>query len=79
MLLAPVTDWEPHGVTLAGYAMRLGVQVQIVTPYRVSHCSVTGRGNVTSVYPPSDVWVVSRVNMGDQGTLFTGFLTLPVL
>jgi hypothetical protein len=43
MLLAPVTNWEPHGVTLAGYcyAMRHGMKVQIVTPYRVSHCNVT--------------------------------------
>jgi hypothetical protein len=38
MFLAPVTNWEPHGVTLAGYcyAMRHGMKVQIVTPYRVS-------------------------------------------
>jgi hypothetical protein len=31
------------------------MKVQIVTPYRVSHLQrygVTGRGNVTSVYPP---------------------------
>jgi hypothetical protein len=57
MLLAPVTNWEPHGVKLAGYcyAMRHGMKVQIVTPYRVSHLQrygVTVRGNVTSVYPP---------------------------
>jgi hypothetical protein len=57
MLLAPVTNWEPHGVTLAGYcyAMRHGMKVQIVTPYRLSHLQrygVTVRGNVTSVYPP---------------------------
>jgi hypothetical protein len=57
MLLAPVTNWEPHGVTLAGYcfAMRHGMKVQIVTPYRVSHLQryeVTVRGNDTSVYPP---------------------------
>jgi hypothetical protein len=57
MLLAPVTNWEPHGVTLAGYcyAIRSGMKVQIVTPYRVSHLqrySVTVRSNVTSVYPP---------------------------
>jgi hypothetical protein len=39
MLLAPVTNWEPHGVTLAGYCyvMRYGMKVQIVTPNRVSH------------------------------------------
>jgi hypothetical protein len=33
-------------------------EVQIVTPYRVSHLQrygVTARGNVTSVYPPLDV------------------------
>jgi hypothetical protein len=57
MLLAPVTNWEPHGVTLAGYcyAMRHGTKVQIVTPYRVSHLQRYGvmvRGNVTSVYTP---------------------------
>jgi hypothetical protein len=56
MLLAPVTNWEPHGVTFAGcsYAMMHGLKVQIVTPYRVSHLQrygVTVRGNVTSVYP----------------------------
>jgi hypothetical protein len=56
MLLAPVTNWEPHGVTLAGscYAMRYGMKVQIVTMYRVSHLQrygVTVRGNVTSVCP----------------------------
>jgi hypothetical protein len=57
MLLAPVTNWEPHGVTLAGYcyAMMHGMKVQIVTPYRVSQLQrygVTVRGNVTSVYQP---------------------------
>jgi hypothetical protein len=56
-LLASVTNWEPHGVTLAAYcyAMRHGMKVQIVTPFRVSHLQrygVTVRGNVTSVYPP---------------------------
>jgi hypothetical protein len=32
MLLAPVTNWEPHGVTLAGYryAMRERMEVQTV-------------------------------------------------
>jgi hypothetical protein len=59
MLLAPVTNWELHGVTLAGYryAMRQGMKVQIVTPYRVSHLQrhgVTVRGNVTCVYPTLD-------------------------
>jgi hypothetical protein len=57
MLRAPVTNWEPHGVTLAGYcyAMRHGMKVQIVTPFRVFHSQrygVTVRGNVTSVYGP---------------------------
>jgi hypothetical protein len=57
--LAPVTNWEPHGVKLAGYCygMRHGMKVQILTPYRVSHLQRYGvavRGNVTSVYPPLD-------------------------
>jgi hypothetical protein len=57
MLQAPVTNWEPHGVTFARYcyAMKHGMEVQTVTPYRVSHlqrCDVTVRGNVTHVYPP---------------------------
>jgi hypothetical protein len=56
VLLAPVANWEPHGVTLAGccYVMRHGMKVQIVTPYRVSQLQrygITARGNVTSVYP----------------------------
>jgi len=36
--LAPVTNCEPQCVTLAGYgyAMRLGMKVQLITPY-VSH------------------------------------------
>jgi len=36
---APVTNWEPRDVTLAGYcyAVRHGMEVQLVTPYRVSH------------------------------------------
>jgi len=54
---APVTNWEPKCVTLAGYSyvVRQGKKVQLVTPYRVSHLQrygVTVRGNVTSVYPP---------------------------
>ena len=54
---APATNWEPHCVTLAGYcyAVRHGIKVQLVTPYRVSHLQpygVTVRCNVTSVYPP---------------------------
>jgi hypothetical protein len=53
---APVTNWEPHGLTLAGYcyAVRHGMKFQHVTPYRVSQLQrygVTVRGNVTSVYP----------------------------
>jgi hypothetical protein len=57
MLLAPVTNWEPHSVTLAGYCYGLwhGMTVQIVTVYRDSQLQrygVTVRGNVTSVYPP---------------------------
>jgi hypothetical protein len=57
MLLAPVTNWEPHGVTFAGYcyAMRHGMKVQIVTLYCVSHWQcygITVRGNISSVYPP---------------------------
>jgi hypothetical protein len=52
-----VTNWGPHGVTLAGYcyAVRHGMKVQLATPYRVSHLqrySVTVRINVTIVYPP---------------------------
>jgi hypothetical protein len=54
---APVTNWEPQCVTLAGYcyAVAHGMKVQLVTPYRVGHLpryGVTVRGNVTSVYPP---------------------------
>jgi len=53
---APVTNWETQCVTLAGYcyAVRHGMKVYFVTPYRVSHLQrygVTVRGNVTSVYP----------------------------
>ena len=49
---APVTNWEPRGVTLAGYtyAVRHGVKFQLVTPYRVIHLQrdgLTVRGNVT--------------------------------
>jgi hypothetical protein len=48
---APVTNREPHQVTLAEYcyALRHGMKVQPVTPYRVSHLQcykVTVRGNV---------------------------------
>jgi len=59
---APVTNWEPQCVTLAGYcyAVRQGIKVQLVTPYRVSHLQrygVTVRGNVTSVDPPIRAWI----------------------
>jgi hypothetical protein len=52
MLLAPITNWEPHGMILTGYsyAMRHGMKVQIVTLYRVSHMQrygVTVCGNGT--------------------------------
>jgi hypothetical protein len=55
--LAPVTNWEPHGITLAGhcYAMRYRMKVQVITPFHVSHLQHYGvmeRCNVTSVYPP---------------------------
>ena len=54
---APVTNCEPHCVTLVGYcyAVMHGMKVQLVTRYRVSHWQrygATVRGNVTSVYPP---------------------------
>jgi len=53
----PVTNWELHGVTLAGYcyAVRNGMEVQLVTPYRVRHLQlygVTVGGDATSVDPP---------------------------
>jgi len=53
----PARNWEPHVVTLTGYccAMRHGMKVQLVTPYRVSHLQrygVAARGNVTSVDLP---------------------------
>ena len=56
---APVTNWERQSVTLVGYcyAVRHGMKVQLVTPYRVSLLQryvVTVRGNVTSVYPTLD-------------------------
>jgi len=57
---APVTNWECQCVTLAGYcyAVRHGLKVQLITPYRVSllqRYGITVHGNVTSVYPPLDV------------------------
>ena len=67
--LDPVTNWEPQCVTLAVYcyAVRHGMQVQLVAPYRVSHLQrygVTVRGNVTSVYPPLSIFsfVTERYN-----------------
>jgi hypothetical protein len=53
---APVTNWEPQCVTLAGYCYAVwhGMKFQLVTRHRVSHLQhygVTVRGNVTSVYP----------------------------
>jgi len=52
----PITNWEPRGVTLAGYgyAVRHRMKVELVTPYRVSHFQRYGdtvRGNVTGVNP----------------------------
>ena len=57
--LARVTNWEPNGVRFAGYcyAVRHGMKVQLITPYRVNHLQrygVTVHGNVTSVCSPSD-------------------------
>jgi hypothetical protein len=54
---APVANWEPQCVTLAGYcyAVRHGMKVQLVTPFRFSHLQrydFMVRGNVTIVYPP---------------------------
>ena len=35
---APVTNWEPQCVTLGGYyAVRYGMRVQLVIPYRITH------------------------------------------
>jgi len=36
---APVTTWEPQCVTLAGYcyAVRHGMKVQLVIPFRAGH------------------------------------------
>jgi len=53
----PVTNWEPHCLTLARYchAVRHGMKVQLVTTYRVSHFQrygVTLRSNVKNVDPP---------------------------
>jgi hypothetical protein len=62
----PVTNREPHCVTLARYcyAVSYGMKVQLVTLYSVSHLQqygVTVRGNVTSVYPPQCGGIVCTV------------------
>ena len=47
---APATNWKPRGVTLAGYAVRHAMEVQLVTQYRVIHLQryeVTLCGTVT--------------------------------
>jgi len=54
---APVTNWEPQCLTLAGYcyAVRHGMKIQLITPYHVSRLQrygIPARGNITSVYPP---------------------------
>jgi hypothetical protein len=54
---ASVTDCDPPDVTLAGccYAMKHGMKIQIVTPYRVSHLQRYGvmeSGKVTRVHQP---------------------------
>jgi hypothetical protein len=78
---APVTNWEPLGVRLAGYcyAMRYVMKVQIVTPYRVSHLQrygVTVRGNVTSVYPPL-VFQLNWLFMNVMRVVFFSQMDLP--
>jgi hypothetical protein len=61
MLLAPVTNSEPHGLKLAGsyYVMRHGIRVHILNLYGVSHLqrySVTVRVNVTSCTQLNTHW-----------------------
>jgi len=65
---APAKNWEPQCVTLAGYcyAVRHGLKVRLVTPYRISHLQrngVTVRGNVTSVDPPSCDILISKIKL----------------
>jgi hypothetical protein len=77
MLLAAVTNWEPHGVTLAGYcyAMRRGMKAQNVTPFLVSHLQrygVTVRCNITSVYPPLAATHVSFRACATENIIITG-------
>ena len=72
---APVTNWERHCVTLAGYcyAVTHGLKVQLVTPYRVSllqRYGVTVRGNVTSVYSP--------LRLHERASMLR-YITLPLL
>jgi len=75
----PVTNWEPHGVTLAGYcyAVRHGMKVQLVTPYRrASHLQrygVTVRGNVTSADPHLWVRYVRYISTGIARLRQTGY------
>jgi hypothetical protein len=46
---APVTNWEPHGITFAGYyAVRYGMKVQLVTLYSVT-CNVTRLRNAVTL------------------------------
>jgi hypothetical protein len=86
MLLAPVTNWELHRAAVAGYcyAMRHGMKIQILTPYRVSQLQrygVTVRGNVTSVYPPL-LWFLlhhERTNPGRPVVRRTPFHTAAIL
>jgi hypothetical protein len=56
ILLAPVTNWDPHGVMHEGYcyAMRHRMKVNLVSPFRVIHLqrySVTERGNINKSVP----------------------------
>jgi len=72
---APVTNWDPQCVTLAGYgyAVRHGMKVQLVTPYRVCHLQrygVTIRGNVTSVDPPLNSSFHTRKNFSENHSQF---------
>jgi len=53
---ATVTNWETRSLRFAGfsYAVRHGMKVQLVTPYRIGHLQrygVTIRANVTCVDP----------------------------
>jgi hypothetical protein len=82
MPLASVTNWEPHGVKLAGccYAMGNGMKVQIVSPCRVGNLKrygVTVRGNVTSAYPPLYFTLLASVYQSvDAGLLVFVWYTL---